>query len=188
MQGITYCACGCGEPTLLSTVTNRGRGQVAGQPNRYLRGHNKRRAAGTPPMEGKARRTRWAEDECGCWVWQLEINERGYGRVSSGHKKMPAHRWSYERHVGPVPDGLELDHLCRNRACVNPAHLEVVTRAENMRRATSTKLTEGLVAEIRALGDGGWGFSDIGAAYGVHGDTVSRIVRRKSWKPVERMS
>ena len=76
--------------------------------------------------------------DSGCIEWLAGGNGIGYGvmRLSpvDGHKKTYAHRWSYEYHVGPIPDGLVLDHLCRNPPCVNPAHLEPVTQVENLRR------------------------------------------------------
>lgn len=75
-------------------------------------------------------RSRTLVDEVGCWVWQGYRTAHGYGRIGADY----AHRLTYELVVGPIPDGLQLDHLCRNRGCCNPAHLEPVTMAENIRR------------------------------------------------------
>lgn len=70
-----------------------------------------------------------------CWLWRAATTV-GYGVFKRATKVLVyAHRWSYEHHVGPIPEGLHIDHLCRVRACVNPAHLEPVTLAENNRRA-----------------------------------------------------
>lgn len=65
-----------------------------------------------------------------CWEWTGRRQREGYGTL--GIRK--AHRMSYELHIGPIPDGLEIDHLCRNRACVRPDHLEAVTHQENVLR------------------------------------------------------
>lgn len=75
------------------------------------------------------------EPNSGCWLWNAASNWTGYGvfRVETNRSVM-AHRFSYENLVGPIPDGLELDHLCRVRCCCNPKHLEPVTRSENTRR------------------------------------------------------
>lgn len=75
----------------------------------------------------------------GCWNWLQYRSPQGYGRFTFGGKILVAHRWSYERFVGPIPDGLQLDHLCRNTSCVNPDHLEPVTNAENQRRAAEAR-------------------------------------------------
>jgi hypothetical protein len=72
----------------------------------------------------------------GCWLWTAATWD-GYGKFFADGRKHPAHRFSYELAVGPVPDGLELDHLCRNRACVNPSHLEPVSKLENWARGAS---------------------------------------------------
>ncbi len=69
----------------------------------------------------------------GCWLW-TGAKSRGYGQLYDGARMRQAHTLSYEMHVGPVPDGLQLDHLCRVRHCVNPAHLEPVTCRENLLR------------------------------------------------------
>jgi hypothetical protein len=71
-----------------------------------------------------------------CWVWTGGLNEKGYGCARfRDFDSTRVHRVVYELKVGPIPDGLVIDHLCRVRACCNPSHLEVVTTAENNRRA-----------------------------------------------------
>lgn len=72
----------------------------------------------------------------GCWLWTAGLDRHGYGRlgVARGLPSVRAHRLAYEMLVSPIPEGMQLDHLCRNRACVNPAHLEPVPQRENIRR------------------------------------------------------
>lgn len=76
-----------------------------------------------------------------CWNWMGTIQPNGYGKFGRRWMRRDsiAHRIAYEKWVGPIPANLTIDHLCFNRRCVNPAHLEVVTRGENARRATANK-------------------------------------------------
>lgn len=103
-----------------------------------------------------------------CWNWQQTLSHKGYGDFFPTRKKrVPAHRWSYEHFVGPIPEGLVLDHLCRVRHCVNPEHLEAVTPQENTLRgvgpsavnASKTQCLRGHALEgnnliVRATGRG----------------------------------
>jgi len=100
----------------------------------------------------KARRTRvivppetrfWRyveKSDNGCWLWSGSLNKHGYGQLYAGmvdgHRVPPllAHRLSYQINTGTIPEGLDLDHLCRVRRCVNPSHLEPVTRRDNLLR------------------------------------------------------
>lgn len=70
----------------------------------------------------------------GCWLWKGYINKDGYGRFKIKNRHYMVHRFSYERYKEEIPEGLEIDHLCRHRNCVNPEHLEAVTHLENIRR------------------------------------------------------
>lgn len=79
----------------------------------------------------------WNGDEDECWEWQASRGSHGYGQIAYKGKPRLAHRLSYELLAGPIPAGLDIDHLCRNRGCVNPGHLEPVTRSVNLRRGES---------------------------------------------------
>jgi hypothetical protein len=77
---------------------------------------------------------RLVKTEAGCWLWPGELNEKGYGKVDFEGRKWRVHRLVYTHLRGPIPAGLELDHLCRVNRCANPDHLEALTRQEHAKR------------------------------------------------------
>ncbi len=74
-----------------------------------------------------------------CWLWTAGTSGNGYPQFQLGERPYPAHRIAYTERVGPIPDGLVVDHLCCNPMCVNPAHLEPVTIGENVRRGAARR-------------------------------------------------
>jgi hypothetical protein len=131
------CACGCGRE--IPDRTTRG------LPQKYAHGHNASMSLDDLIVV----------QDCGydtdCWLWKGGTNSRGYGRCRWNGRMQPAHRAFYERAGGTVPEGLQLDHLCRVPRCVNPGHLEPVTGVENVRRGAAAKLTQADVDAIRAV-------------------------------------
>lgn len=107
----------------------------------------------SPPMQRFMRHVDKVGSDSGCWIWTGVTSgsnaKYGYFRAgtTSDQPKVPAHRWLYEQLVGAIPDGAELDHVlergCTSKLCVNPAHLEPVSHAENQRRARLTVCRSG---------------------------------------------
>ena len=100
------------------------------------------------PHNPRARFLAYVEQvDNGCWIWKGHLDAKGYGAFGIGTKVLRAHRWSFQNIRGEtLISGLELDHLCRNRACVNPWHLEQVDHQTNMSRgfhATKTHCIRG---------------------------------------------
>lgn len=80
-----------------------------------------------------------------CWQWLAGRTAQGYGAFHPATDQTElAHRWAYSQMIGPIPAGRVIDHLCRNRECVNPGHLEVVTNEENLRRGAGYALRNGM--------------------------------------------
>ena len=97
----------------------------------------------TDPLTRLLRRVE-IDPDTECWVWQGSLTSNGYGAIGVTTSfrcttRAVTHRLVYERVIGPVAEGLELDHLCRNRRCCNPEHLEPVTHLENMRRSANAR-------------------------------------------------
>lgn len=112
--------------------------------------HNMRRVRGLPldapigirhRLPVRDRLMRHVDTSGDCWLWTAYCDDKGYGWTTFGleRRTTAAHRAVYEAFVGPIPEGLHIDHLCRTPRCVNPAHLEPVTQAENNRRAAAAR-------------------------------------------------
>lgn len=130
---VGLCQCGCGERTDISKWSRASLGWVKGQPKRFVRGHNSRR-----PLEERF----WEKVEPTgfCWSWTGALSDTGYGSIGADGITKSAHRVAYELLIGPVPEGLHVDHLCRRRLCVNPDHLELVEPGENTRRGLQGRM------------------------------------------------
>lgn len=120
-------------------------------------------------------------DPSGCWEWIGNKTPNGYGKKQFAGHTHSAHRWIWQLLQGPIPDGMVIDHVCQNRACVNPQHLRVVTQAENVRAGLTTTLTLGDAEEIRAMWRDGWQSPCLAERFGVTAATIKDIVRGKSW-------
>jgi hypothetical protein len=121
------CMCGCGQRTSLARYNHSARRDVKGQPVRYIKGHRWNKPFPEYTVEDRGYTTP-------CWIWQHSRSSWGYGRILKDGREYRAHRVVYERHRGPIPEGLVLDHLCRVVECVNPDHLDPVTDGENSKR------------------------------------------------------
>jgi hypothetical protein len=171
------CQCGCGQPAPIAKRTVASRGRFKGQPMKFIRGHNSTGMNRSKPYKT----TRYVEEARGfsspCWIWQLKIHKvSGYGIVRVAGRDKLAHRWSYEQQHGEIPDGMQLDHLCRQRDCINPYHLEPVTPMENTRRSSVSKLSDEQVRMIYALTQSGeFSNAAIGRWFKVTRETVRLI-------------
>ena len=122
------------------------------------------------------------EPNTGCWLWLGHL-QRGYGRFEIGRRGQRqtflAHRFSYELHKGPIPEGLTLDHLCRVRCCVNPNHVEPVTNKENCRRGQCVEVLRSINANKTKCPQGHT--YDCAYRYGQKGYRGCRICRRQQF-------
>jgi hypothetical protein len=138
------CECGCGEPAPIADRTAKRFGWVKGEPKRFINGHNRRKSSVDYIEEDRGHETP-------CWIWQRSLNNRGYGLTARGSqtgRMRAAHRYYYEERFGAIPEGKQLDHLCRVPACVNPDHLEPVTAAINRQRGDTVQQLVGWTVEL----------------------------------------
>lgn len=172
---MSLCKCGCGLPAPISTETDRSKGWVIGQPKKLIPGH----------FPNKANRGYRSEDrgyKTPCWIW-LGQTHRGYGVILSRTKRIRVYREMYEEKYGPIPRGLEPDHLCSQKDCVNPDHIEPVTHTENVRRSLKhTVLSMEKAREIRRLASSGATQSSIAVLFGVSETSIWYIVNNRQWK------
>lgn len=127
------------------------------------------------------------DDETGCWNWTKYLEKNGYAKVGYKGKTRWSHRLSYEAFVGPIPEGFDVCHRCDNRKCVNPNHLFVGSRLDNMKDAVGknrvakgvklpqTKLTPSDKETIIDLAKNGVKYEKIGDHFGVCRQTAGRI-------------
>lgn len=178
------CECGCGQETRIAPCTDRSKGWIKGEPLRFVLGH---RWLGVKPPNAD-RPIEYSVVDLGyaspCWIWRGSVSHNGYGLIFRDGRSYRAHRFVYEKTHGPIPDGLEPDHLCRQRICINPDHLEPVSRAVNARRGAAAKLTQAKADEIRRMYEAGsYSLRQLGRMFGVHNSQICRIVNREAWVP-----
>jgi len=121
-----------------------------------------------------------------CWEWTAGCTGKGYSRFVAGSKidasnrLVYAHRLAYEILTGAIPQGLQADHLCRNRACIRPTHIELVTNAVNSQRGESAKLTAVVIPIIRSL-LGKELQVNLARRFGVSRQAISDIQHGRTW-------
>jgi hypothetical protein len=127
-----------------------------------------------------------ANPDTGCWEWTGNKLHDGYGILKRfDGTRVRAHRHYFELHKGPIPNGFQIDHLCRNPSCVNPAHLEAVTAAENTRRGRATKLTAAIVLEIRRRVAAGEQQTALAREFGVTKNHIWQMLHwHRSWADI----
>ncbi len=169
------CQCGCGQMTKIAPQDHNVLGWIKGQPINFIKGHS----------GGRPRKSYTVDTKTGCWNSTGHIAKTGYpGHSMIKGKREPFYRVMYIKHKGNIPLGMQLDHLCRNRKCVNPEHLDPVTPAENVRRGKSTKLNIEKVKAIRSLTATGLSQHAIAKQFNVSRGAIEAIISGSNWREV----
>lgn len=185
-----YCGCGCGEKTSIAKKKNTKHGHIKGEPIPFLKGHSNR-----SPAENRF----WAKvqkTDDGCWLWIGGKDSSGYGTFHTGERTISAHRYSYELHIGPIPEGMLCCHHCDCPACCNPAHFFLGTKADNAHdrdkkgrninhygeKHGRAKLDEAKVMAIFVDFDNGMTKAKISRKYNIGYSQVSRVLSKEHWK------
>jgi hypothetical protein len=179
---IKLCECGCGKPAPISKGNWRyGKGQAV----KYITGHNMRQPIVKRFWEKVNKDGPVLVPKLGkCWVWTA-YKLKGYGRVSYKNKSTLAHLVSWMLSGKPTPKE-QLDHLCKNRACVRPSHLEEVSNQVNSQRGTRSTLTPALVKRIRSLyASGRFTYRSLAVYLEVGKGAVDFVLRGLTWSNVK---
>jgi len=181
-----YCYCGCGKRTTICDRNDNRRGYIKGQPHKWITGHHQ--------VINELDTSMFKRLSNGCWEWLGCIGSNGYGIVTYKRERMSAHRAFYLAIIGEVEEGLVVDHKCHNisknckggdackhRRCVNPMHLEAVTRAENVRRGFKSVLTKDKV-EVARIMYRVFSYKQIAKTFGVGVSTIQKAVEQRTWK------
>jgi HNH endonuclease/Helix-turn-helix len=120
-----------------------------------------------------------------CWLWDGSQSADGYGYLARGGYRGTAHGYFYRKTIGPVPEGLELDHKCDVKLCCNPTHVHPVTHKENIRRSRVAKLSPDKVRAIKTLYEARkFTQRQIAKLYSITQAQVSHIVNGKQWSEI----
>lgn len=171
------CMCGCGAITSVSKRSDLAKGLVGGTHVRYVRGHEHRATGPTYLIEDRGYKTP-------CHVWQRTTSRDGYAHGKIGDTVRRIHIAEWEAVNGPVPEGMQLDHLCRVRACINPEHLEPVTAKVNVQRGLNAVIGADDVRAIRRLYPT-VNQNQLAKRFGVSQAQIWRILHRRSWTNIE---
>lgn len=138
------------------------------------------------PTKSHPKLPRYVVDHAtGCWQWIREINNNGYAMIWVDNKHIIAHRFYYAWVHGAIPKGMYCDHLCHNRACVNPAHITLVTPAGNTRSSYQVKLNAEHVATMKRLHRMGVTPTELAEEFGIHRNHVYNVLDSTYWKDVQ---